>query len=192
MISIGRGRAATCVLLGAATIVLVGCIAQPPVPQFSGPWAAEFEYAHERSNNSFVENAIADGVITDQEYAETIERLRECLDAVGITLTVTGTSLQYDPGNDPDGAHANFTRCSSEAGEDYIGWLYTGMLRNPENLNESDIVVARLIKEGLVDPGYSSSDYERDAQARAFPFAGDDTAQDTYDRCLDDPLGIVE
>lgn len=186
------GRA-TARIVGAVILIaaLAGCTSEGKL-DVTGPWASEFEYAHERSNNSFVENAIADGVITDQEYAETIERLRECLDEVGITLTVTGTSLQYDPGNDPDGAHANFTRCSSEAGEDYIGWLYTGMQRNPENLNESDIVVACLIEEGLVAPGYSSSDYERDAQARTFPFVGDDTAQDTYDRCLDDPLGIVE
>lgn len=179
------------VLAAMILAALAGCAPEGTL-DVTGPWASEFEYAHEQSSNSFVEAAIADGAITDDEYAETIERLRACLDAVGITLTVTGHSLQYDPGDDPDRAHANFTRCSGEAGEDYIGWLYNGIRRNPENLNESDIVVACLIKEGLVDPGYSSADYERDSQSHRFPFTDDDTAQPTYERCLDDPLGLVE
>ncbi len=173
-------------------ILLTGCAPEGPL-DVSGPWASEFEYAHEQTDNSFVEAAIADGVVTDQEYSETIERLRECLAAVGITLTVSGLSLEYSiPGDDPDRAHSNFTRCSGESGEDYIGWLYNGMRRNPENLNESDILVACLIEEGLVDPGYSGADYERDVQDQTLPFADDDTAQHTYERCLDDPLGILE
>lgn len=179
------------VLAAALLVTLAGCASEGEL-DVSCPWASEFEYAHDQSDNSSDESAIADGVITDQEYAETIERLRECLDAAGITLSVSGHSLQYDPGNDPDRAHATFTRCSGETGEDYIGWLYNGMRRNPDNLNESDIIVACLIKEGLVNPGYSGDDYERDAQAQTLPFADDDTAQRTYEKCLDDPLGIVD
>lgn len=172
---------------------LVGC-APIDVPAFSGPWSAQFEQAYTATSNTFVRQAIEDGVVDDDEYAEMFERLRSCLDDVGITLTLHGHSYRWDipQGSNADQTNQHFDRCSVEAGEDYIGWLYYGVKRNPKNLDEFEIVSACLVRNGVVAESYSAADYANDNDKRTYPFFDQEAGERVHEKCLDDPMGLLE
>lgn len=179
--------------VGLVAGTLVGC-APADVPEFTGAWSAQFEQAYTATSNTFVRQAIEDGKVTDDEHAEMLERFRGCLDDVGITLTVNGRSYRWDipEGSNADKANEHFDRCSVEVGENYIGWLYYGVKRNPENLDEFEIISACLVREGVVPEGYSAADYADDNDARTFPFLDQEAGERAHEKCLDDPLGLFE
>lgn len=188
-----RLRAGAVFALVIALGALAGCT-PVEVPQFAGPWSAEFAQAYSATDNRFVREAIKDGTVTDEEYAEMFERFRSCLDAVGITLTLNGHSYRWDIPDGSDAARANgqFDRCSVEAGENYIGWLYYGVKRNPDNLDESQIVSACLVRAGVVPENYSAADYESDNEEQTYPFFDKEQGKKAHTKCLDDPLGLLE
>ena len=179
--------------VGLVAGALVGC-APADVPKFTGAWSAQFEQAYTATDNTFVRQAIKDGKVTDEEYAEMFERFRSCLDDVGITLTLNGHSYRWDipEGSDADKANEQFDRCSVEVGENYIGWLYYGVKRNPENLDEFEIISACLVREGVVPEGYSAADYAEDNDAQSYPFFDQEVGERAHEKCLDDPLGLFE
>jgi hypothetical protein len=187
---------------------LCGCAGQPSsplgshpsdvnisLPEFSGPWAADFTYALRKASSDFERKALSDGTISDAEFAEVEDRFISCLKAGGITSAGFNPdgSLEFGfpPSMGPDKANKISDGCSASSGRDTVGFLYFAMRRNSQNLDEAKIAAACLEKKGVVPRGYDASDYKRDVPDMAFPFSDQDEGQKALEACSDDPLGLL-
>ena len=104
-------------LTGAAlTVVLAACASPPPspvgsvpgsgVPEFSGPWASEFAASYDRATDDFTRSVIEDGVVSEAERAEMIDRFTRCVADLGYAVeeyALDGSfSLTFAPDTDAD------------------------------------------------------------------------------------------
>lgn len=187
---------------------LCGCASQPAsstesrpsdvnisVPEFSGPWAADFTSAFRMASSDFERKALSDGTISDAEFAEVENRFISCLKAGGVTSTGFNPdgSLEFGfpPSLGPDKANKIADGCSASSGRDTVGSLYFATRRNPQNLDEAKIAAACLERKGVVPRGYDASDYKRDVPDMAFPFPDQDEGRKALEACSDDPLGLL-
>jgi len=163
-------------------------------PSFTGPWAAEFSELYSKATTDFERAVLEDGAITDQEFAEMSERFRSCLSAANIEFSGFESDGSFEA-QTPDSlegaaAHDKFSQCGKDAGEPGIGALHAWIARNPDNQDEGTIVVACLVREGLVNSDYSSEDWARDVATSPVPAFVPDDQQEKYNGCTADPLGI--
>ncbi|UCR90072.1 hypothetical protein [Mycetocola spongiae] len=202
------GWAAPLGLCLVATLLLTGCgspekpltAASNPgsianLPVFEGHWAEDFSYQYRTALSDDHRRALADGKISEAEFAEVQDEYLECVRATGIRITPDeyggGASYTAPAGMGTGTANEIETRCSHSSGESTIGALYQGTMRNPENLDNSRIVAQCLVDRGLVEKGYNASRY--DAQ----PVVYDDLIDQNIDNfkradeCIRDPLGIL-
>lgn len=162
------------------------------VPDFSGPYAAEFAETYRGAESEFVREALSDEEISDAEYAEMTERFRKCLEGVGITFNgfdETGAyTTTYAPNRDD--TRDLVDQCVRESGQDAIGLLRDIMSVNPENRDMAEVMAECLVREGAVAPGYGAEDYVADTQSR---FADRELLSDELETaltsCSTDPLG---
>ncbi|QBE48023.1 hypothetical protein [Leucobacter triazinivorans] len=164
-------------------------------PEFDGPWASTFSSMYERAGSDFERQVLSDGKVTDQEYAETLDRFTECLSAYGhydIDFGDDGGFTFNSPkGSNDDEGVAQVEQCSKESGEGGINALYHWMKRNPENLDESTIMAACLVRKGAVDPSYSATDFDQNQAVEDFPYLSGHGRNDLVE-CSTDPLGLFE
>ena len=178
-------------------VLALGACSPTQSIELAGPWSAEFEAAYEEAGDPFVRGVLEDGVVTDQEYAEMFEAFSSCMAAVGVTLREApeadggGISYTFPDSVTADEAHEAEVRCSSESGEYPIGALYHMVRRNPENLDEHEIVWECMIAQKIVAASYSIEDFARDWDESTLPFAGDETASEAFRMCVNDPLGLL-
>ncbi len=74
-----------------------------------------------------------------------------------------------------------------------VDYLYEQVARNPENLDEAEIMAACLVRRDVVAPSFSADDYRRwyDTQGGLLPFTVDErTGERVFDECNADPLGL--
>ena len=160
---------------------------------FTGPWAEEFKANYEKAKPGFVKDVLTDGQITDQEYAEMIARFTDCMGAVGITVKFRedgGMRTESPQSMTNDETHETSNRCSKEAGEDLIGSIWTFMHRNPERLDEYEIMTACLIREKVVAPDYSVDDFKRDYMDLDFTWTDVSRGEEVLVQCGNDPLDV--
>lgn len=166
-----------------------------PVPKFSGPWASDFRTAYQDASSEFERKALADGKISDGEFAEMENGFKTCLEGHQITFSGFkrggGYDFHYGEGMNADGANAAADACSASSGLDTVGSLYFGMQRNPQKLNESTIVASCLVKKGAVPAGYSASDYTRDSPTESYPFTSKAAGDKALNECTSDPLDLL-
>lgn len=166
-------------------------------PEFSGPWAAEFADAYQRAQSPAHRAMLADGEISDLEYAAVRDEFSRCLADVGYVITWHdrgGYSLQV--GSDevnPDRVNELVGDCSRNKLGD-IDFLYEQMTRNPQNLDEFMIMADCLVREGVVDPSFTARDYQEwfDSTAEVdLPYvAPAGRGQVAFSQCSTDPLGL--
>lgn len=161
-------------------------------PKFDGPWAAEFEDAYTSTTSDYVRAVLEDGTVSEQEYAETVTRYKDCLDSVGIIvneLLPTGEmNYSYTEGNSDDAVAAEKT-CSTQSGFYPIGMLYNWVYANPQKRDVAEITSACLVRAGAVSPGYSADDYRKEVPTSKFSLIVDDlTGQDALTQCANAPL----
>ena len=166
-----------------------------PVPSFSGPWAAEFEEFYRSTESDFARTVLADGQITDAEYAEMEERFRSCLAEDGVTFDGFRPDGGYTTSLAPNGGdtYAIIQRCSKSSGEDTVGALYSFMRTNPDNLDSMTIMAECLVKKGVVPPGYDADAYLQQMEGLSEGLSG--LPSEFYDAlmsCSDDPLGLFD
>lgn len=158
------------------------------VPQFSGKWAAEFAENYRGTDDETARAILAKETITDADYSEIGDAFIACMAAKDFTVTIDDEYGAFTVTNSFDGedpaVKAAYTACAS--GFNAVSGLRGQMLRNPQHLDENTIVAACLVKEGLVDPGYTAKDYARDMQDWTFPFGQDSLKAGD---CFADPLG---
>lgn len=150
-----RRRWRPAVAAGVALVLLTtGC--QAPTPSVTaGAWADEFKLAAEEAATEEEREALADGVITDQEYAYFQARILECLEAIGVdaSWTADGT-LSYNP-NGAD--NQSIDDCNIDNGDRLLA-LRDAIIRNPDHLDQSKILVECLRRVGVVGRDYTVDD----------------------------------
>lgn len=165
------------------------------VPAFSGPWAEQLDSRYRNAGSDFERSALADGRITDAEFAQTKDRLSTCFSDHGITFRGFDAvgALQYKLGTGMSSGRGNqvVTECSASSGENSIGFLYFQMKRNPENL-ANDLIISRcMVANGAVPVSYSAKDYDRDAPGATFPYTNPRRGPEIFKECSEDPLGLL-
>ncbi|WP_121647298.1 hypothetical protein [Mycetocola tolaasinivorans] len=156
---------------------------------FTGTWGEEFRAGWNEAVTDLQRQILADGVVTDQELIASREPLIECLAARGVSITFNerggSTTRSDERGVKPEEQAEIFGSCDEEVGVE-VDLLYWQVKRNPENLDEPTIVAKCLVDKGIVAPGYSAQDYERDFEGE-FPFPATDMVAG---ECLSNPLGV--
>ena len=155
-----------------------------PVPDFSGPWASEFAEAYRSTTSEVVHEILAKGSISDQDYADVSSAYVSCMSNKGLKAVVTGQFGESTVEGDGDVNAAN-EACSGDFS--VISALRYSTSRNPQHLDESEIVVACLIKAKIAPPSYTANDYAADLETQVFPF---NTSAAGFYTCTSDPLGL--
>ncbi|WNM24288.1 hypothetical protein [Demequina capsici] len=161
-------------------------------PTFTSAWASEFEAAYRGSTSDLQRTILADETITDQELAALQDAFTTCLSSRGYTdisfASNGGFSERAPAGTSDDDENATVQTCEdiawgSQGGLTY--GLYFEVARNPARQDESEIMVACLVRQGLVDPSYTAEDYVSDSASGAPPF---DPASVEFRECNANPL----
>jgi hypothetical protein len=160
-------------------------------PSFTSEWALEFTSAYRNSTSDLQRRVLEDETISDQELLALQDDYRGCLEARGFSDIsfdrFGGYSLLPPDGMSDTGAGEVLQECGEATwGPRELTYsLYFQIYRNPSHQDEASIVTDCLVREGIVDEGYTSEDYRRDASQATLPFdASDPVAQ----ACFSDPL----
>lgn len=199
-------------LVGAtmASVVLTGCTAttnnggpttEPTaaftgeVPDFAGPYAADFAHAYASTTSDFVREVLKDGQITDAEYAEMTADFTSCLADQGITFDGFRPEGGFSTSLAPNGGdtHEIVNQCMISSGEDDIGALHNFAKKNPDNLDSATITKECLIRKGVVPADYSAEEFAQDNAGRFADFGNlPDDLQKALVSCSSDPLGLLD
>lgn len=191
----------------ALALALAGCVdaARGPgtsatpfrgqIPEFSGPWAAEFADAYVSTLSDDAREVLAREDITEFELAQFRQRYGACMEAEGIDYH--GFAEDGSHGYTfPD--HMSFERadeildgCAADTGLRELGRLYRSIGMNPNNEDLGEITLACLRSWNVVPPGYSLSEWRRDYETHSIPTDGSAEAQGILDRCEADPIGAT-
>lgn len=183
-------------------------------PSFSGPWAEDFrrEYDDARDRgNTFAQEVLRDGRITEAEATETMSRYQSCMADSGFTLDYVmpdGSSQMSGELTDDERTRYNEAdvACMSDSGYRWITGLYNAVNADPDGSlrNRSDEEARRdladcLKRKGAVDDGFTFEDIpETNASGddnyafhRQFTEPGgryyDERSADVFTQCLADP-----
>ncbi|MDO5676342.1 MAG: hypothetical protein Q4G35_02405 [Propionibacteriaceae bacterium] len=181
-------------------LALVGCGSSgEPQPTGSG-WSAEFEQARADATSDFARAALADDEISESEYQEAQGRFVQCLADAGFpgaTFDANGGSSIPDEGYTADQINTARQECDASTDFALLQSLYLGVRMNPSNVNPSVLIADCLVRRGVVDQGYSGSDFERDMEkfvadpdgdpATVFPFVDAEKGVEEFFRCQSDP-----
>jgi hypothetical protein len=181
------------ILAVSAGLSLAGCAGPGPIGGatdgpgsassngFSGPWADLFELTYSQATTEEERAALADGVISAQEYAYFQDQIVQCLGDLNIAAHFNDDkNLEYsNPDQVPQDEIAD---CNAENGIRVIT-LKDTIDRNPTHLDENELVVDCLQRVGLVDGTYTSRDLAN----------GVDIAEigqtEGFSGCTTDPVG---
>lgn len=164
------------------------------IPEFTGPWAAEFQRAYEESRTDFEREVLQDELISEAEFAAMREKLRSCLESNGFDEIIFYPRGEMTVGG-PDifNGEDQLKRaqdCSASSGDSTIGALYFWMKANPAHLDNATIVLECLLRERLVSPDYTKAEYEIDMPNDSVPILKG-KPRSGLNECMQDPLGLV-
>ena len=154
-------------------LILAGCgghSANYNDPLFSGPWAADFRQAYNKTEDPFLKSVLEDGVISDEEFSEVKQAYLKCMESLGfagVTINDDGSGGFTPPqGADftPEEINGMDKGCLEESGVITILPLYNGPRVNPDNIPFETLMADCLVRFGLESPGYSGNDYLKDFQ----------------------------
>jgi hypothetical protein len=202
-----KARVTATIVFGMAVAALSGCSSSPadegggvyvlstasvydgPVPSFTGPWAAQFEMSYRMTVSEVVHEILAKESITDADYAKVSSLFVDCMANRDFTVTIDGQDASFTVVNgtvqNQPAVDDALAACARPF--DVVGGLRAQILRNPEHLDENEIVVACLVNSDLVEPGYSARDYGEEMRAERFSF---DVNSAYVIDCLKNPLAV--
>ncbi|PDQ35746.1 MAG: hypothetical protein B5766_04640 [Candidatus Lumbricidophila eiseniae] len=162
-------------------------VPDPPavIPEFTGPWADEFAEFYRKTTSDLVRQILAKGHITDQDFAQTESLYRKCMLNEGFLDEGRGAKpLNHATAEmSIDQIQQVWKRCDQD--HSLISTLRYDMARNPQHLNEDEIMVACLVKKKLVPASYTAKDYRHDWETNAH-----DADSPAFHECSLDPLGL--
>lgn len=179
-----------------ASAVLVACSGEPGAPPdtapgaaFPGPWGQAMQDMANTAPSEFASQVFADGAITEIELAEATQLVQECYEAVGLTATWDDYGMVSITGSDPDSDDPPVEMAECSFADGGVMVLSSRMRVNPENEDELELRADCLVREGVVEPGYTALDLEQAFERESMPWqTGDEQAR----ACMLDPLGLVE
>lgn len=136
-------------------------------------YSADIARAQDAVTTEFETDVLADGVITDDEYAQAQELLLACVAEQGYTATHAGMGA-YDV-DGPDAAEGQTVLAGCAEGTTAaLDPIYWGMKLNPERRNSADLIVECLAAAGLVEDHFTGEDFARTFEDP--PFDAEDPA----------------
>jgi len=189
-----RGLVPVLLVIGA----LAGCTDTPPSPdeppltseqpvgitvksddQIAAEWAAEFAAARAAATSDFEREALADDVITPEEYDEAVQRYVACVNerlpdefagyrAVKNQYGFYGYQSPriHDSRSAAwDAAHRSASETCRKGTVAVIEPLYTGMIVNPRRMTSDEQILDCLKRHGAVDESYTMANYLADLAA---------------------------
>ena len=144
------------------------------------PWAELIKSTYDNARTPAEREALADGKISDTEYAYFQQLIVTCLKKIGVVATWSSDhSLDYTRPDSVSNSAVN--TCNEENGLDLIV-LRDAMDRNPRQLDENTILVNCLKRVKAVDPGYTPSMLANGVDMDEF------INSTQFDKCNADPL----
>lgn len=186
-------------LLFAGCVTGVGSTPRPATVAPSGSlaipesWKPVVQQRTTQSSSALLAAVVEDGVITESELNSVRTGFVECMAGRGWYVTLQDRD-RYDVDLTDDQAAkvspgVDITDKDSKDCERQSGFwavsFYFGIRRNPENLDERQIMASCLARKGLVPAGYTSNDFERDTKTDPLPAYLD---SDGGRACSEDPL----
>ncbi|NQX24862.1 hypothetical protein [Curtobacterium sp. VKM Ac-2852] len=152
---------------------------------FHGPWASAFSDAYRIASDSEVREALADGEITDAEYNYFVNRISNCMTDLGLTnVKLKDGEWAYTRPVKTDETAVD--KCLQDGGARVL-LIRDAIARNPEHLDEDEIMARCLVGQGLVPKSYTAKQYSRETESENFSFDFNSAA---FEKCNDDPLGL--
>lgn len=165
-------------------------IPRPAVPDFSGPFAAEYAEARSEADSDFMRAIVEDEKVSEDEWTQVESRVTSC-------FTEAGARFE---GHDEDGGYAAsknelssermnevMAACEISSGEHPIGYLWFSAQKNPQHLPWESIISECLIRNGVVAPGYTAQDFLEDNPTMSFPYLDPNTGPERFLACNNDP-----
>lgn len=159
------------------------------MPEFSGPFASLLAQIWQESDSDYVRQVVQDGVVSDQEWAETSARLERCLTDKNIKFLGfrEDGAYGYKGNGSNDQTQEVLSRCEKESGETWINMLRLAQTNNPNNEPPEVAVRECMIRLGVVDKSYSSKDFLKDVENLAFPLKKGGPGIDGFWTCNANP-----
>jgi len=158
-------------------------------PQFSGPWAEEFQSAYDSTDSEFAKTILSDGEITEAEIKEAEQAMVSCLEERGYTEVVFnpggGMEVVVPPGME-DSEQGDVNACYDSSGYGPL-WIYYEIRVNPNNEDWEPLVVQCLKDNNLVESSFTPSDLDRLYETGEIENHRD---QEEWTKCETDPLGL--
>ncbi|MEO8527855.1 MAG: hypothetical protein ABI435_02145 [Pseudolysinimonas sp.] len=166
------------------------------MPNFEGPWASEFHDYYVSARSDFERDALRDGEISDQEYAEMTTRMSDCLKAQGIEFSGFaqggGYEIQFPPSMGSEQANQLTNDCSQSSGEWSVGALHQFVQANPDKVDLATAIAACLVARKAVASGYTAEDWRREDRRGRYSFIVDKhTGLSAVAACNSDPMGSL-
>jgi len=159
-------------------------------PQFSGPWAEEFESAYNSTDSEFAKTILSDGEITEAEIKEAEQAMISCVEDKGYTgveFHADGGSTSTLPPGQDGSSEPDWQACEKSTGYDAL-WFYYSMKVNPNNEDWEPLVVQCLKDNNLVESSFTPSDLDRLYETGEIQDYNDQAA---WRECEADPLGML-
>jgi len=141
-----------------------------PIPNFTGPWAADFNLAYRTTQSTLAHQILAKGSITAADYTTISTAFESCMKAHGFNATVDGPGGQMTVTKVHDSSAMNRALNVCGHGFNQVASLYGQISRNPQHLNENEIMAACLVRSKLVPSSYTADDYAAELVRQKFPF----------------------
>jgi hypothetical protein len=153
----------------------------------TGPWADEFQRYYAEAKTDIGRSMLADGRVSDMEFAEAMSIIEECYANDGFTVeydeygfeTVTATTGTEDPLDE-------MGKCAFA--DDGAVVLFYQVQANPDNTDQETLIAECLGRAGLVERGFSREDFIAATETEKLPW---DRADPLSAECFRDPLGLV-
>lgn len=189
------GALSGCADAGTAPEVPLGQDTSPNVgtaPHFDGPWSDWFTRIYESSDTTEPQRAIlADGVVTDAEYAGLRAAFKTCLEDLGVSVELYadgGYAVEADGELTESQVTGDAVPGCEKKTVGAVAMLYEHIRRNPEERDEAVIVVDCFKRKGIVSDAYTVAQYNKDVADQT----GLNWSAIEVRRCAQDPLGVLD
>lgn len=162
-------------------VVLASCATAAPDDD---PYQIRYEEALRAATSDFERAVLEDGEITRAEYEEAVERYVSCMADAGVEVGLheQGGYYTYSAAA-ASGFDATHDRCA-EGTTLLVAGLYVDQLTNPGAEDYDELIVACLIRAGLVDPDYTAEQLTADATDQTLPL---DDSSAGFHGCMANP-----
>lgn len=172
------------------------------------PWAAEFARVAESTESDFIRGVLADGEVTEAEFAEARERFVDCMSEHGVPTSWDNSGGQWNfvlsgaaqPTPDADGGITVTSEspqgiCMRDSIDD-VQNFYVQTRLNPNNQDIDSLTAECMVRKEIVPEGFTKNDLDEwEMQFAINPDSGPpyelEGLPEGVVECWSDPLGLT-